>query len=119
MNARARLMRAALGFLTVQPCEPELRLLHPWLDSWPGIGHIVAGMARQGYDLELRRFDGQGWRAMFFPEGFEHSLTAHAGAAWALSPWQAVQQAASDALRRLERGDAASRDWTLSDESPR
>jgi F0F1-type ATP synthase assembly protein I len=23
-----------------------------------GIGHVVAGMARQGYDLELRRYDG-------------------------------------------------------------
>jgi hypothetical protein len=59
-------------------------------------------MARQGYDLELRRYDRQGWRAMFFPEGFEHSLTAHAGARWALSPWAAVQQAAHDTLAKLE-----------------
>ncbi len=28
-------------------------------------------MARQGYAVELRRYDGQGWRAMFCPEGFE------------------------------------------------
>jgi hypothetical protein len=119
LDQRARLLRAALGFLAVQPREPEVQLLHRWLDSWPGIGHIVAGMARQGYDLELRRYDGQGWRAMFFPEGFEHSLTAHAGAAWALSPWQAVQQAASDALRRLEVGEPGPHDWTLKDDSPR
>jgi hypothetical protein len=26
-----------------------------WLDSWSGIGAIVGGMARQGYDLELTR----------------------------------------------------------------
>jgi len=39
-----------------------------------------------------RRYDGQGWRAMFFTSGFEHSLTSHAGTAWAASPWQAVQQ---------------------------
>jgi hypothetical protein len=32
---------------------------------------------------------------------FEHSLTSHAGAAWARSPWEAVQRAAEDALRNL------------------
>ena len=116
---QARLLRAALGFASLPPSELELRLLHRWLDTWPGIGHIVAGMARQGYDVELRRYDGQGWRALFFPAGFEHSLTAHAGAAWAPSPWQAVQQAAADALRRLEVGEQAPRDWSLTDNSPR
>ena len=75
-------------------------------------------MARQGYDLELRRYDGRGWRALFFQEGFEHSLTSHAGAGWAPSPWAAVQRAASDALTKLETGEAAPRDWTRQDESP-
>ena len=70
-------------------------------------------------DLELRRYNGRGWRAMFFPNGFEHSLTADAGEAWALSPWEAVQRAAGDAPRKRERGEAAPRDWTISDESPR
>jgi len=72
---------------------------------------VVAGMARQGYDLELRRYDGAGWRAIFFQSGFEHSLTSHAGTAWARSPWAAVQRAAGDALRKLESPDAAPRDW--------
>jgi hypothetical protein len=31
-----------------------------------------AHLDRRGYDLELRRYDGQGWRATFYPEGFEH-----------------------------------------------
>jgi hypothetical protein len=75
-------------------------------------------MARQEYDLELRRYDGQGWRAMFFPSGFEHSFTPHAGSAWALSPWQAVQRAAADALRKLAATDAVPRDWTTTDDSP-
>jgi hypothetical protein len=70
-------------------------------------------MARQEYDLELRRYDGQGWQAMFFPAGFEHSLTSHAGSARAPSPWQAVQQAARDALDRLCYGEAATTDWTI------
>src|SRR5213080_4400081 len=118
LDSRSRLLRTALGFAALEPTEPELRRLHRWLDSWSGIGHVVAGMARQGYDLELRRYDGQGWRAMFFPSGFEHSLTAHAGSARAPSPWQATQRAAADALNRLEAGDTAPRDWTLTDEAP-
>ncbi len=55
--------------------------MHSWLDTSPGMGHVVAGMARQGYDLEFRRYDGRGWRAIFFQSGFEHSLTSHAGTA--------------------------------------
>jgi hypothetical protein len=115
---RARLLRAALGFLALEPRQPELRLLHNCFDTWRGIADIVAGMARQEYDLELRRYDGKGWRAMFFPSGFEHSLTSHAGGAWARSPWEAVQRAAGDALHKLEAGEPAPRDWTLTDESP-
>ncbi len=116
---RGRLLRAALGFLAVDPREPELRRLHRCFDNWRGIGDVTAGMARQGYDLELRRYDGRGWRAVFFPEGFEHSLTAHAGAGWALSPRQAVQQAARDALGKLQHDEATPQYWTLTDESPR
>ena len=98
---------------------PELRRLNRWLDSWSGVGHIVAGMARQGYDLELRRYDDRGWRAMFFSEGFEHSLTLHAGAAWARSASEAVERAAVDALGKLEGPDPAPRDWSTTDETPR
>ena len=64
-SSRARL-RAALGFLSLEPREPELQLLHRCFDTWRGIGDVVTGMARQEYDLELRRYNGQGWRAIFF-----------------------------------------------------
>jgi len=76
---------------------------------------VVAGMARAEYDLELRRYNGRGWRAIFFLSGFEHSFTADAGSAWARSPWEA----AADALRKREAPEPAPRDWTLIDESPR
>ena len=113
-------LSAALGFLALEPRARELQLLHRCFDNWRGIGDIVAGMAGQGYDVELRRYDGQGWRAMFFPNGFEHSLTAHAGAGRAPSPWEAVQQAARDALAKLQpNADTAPRDWTADDESPK
>jgi hypothetical protein len=116
-DRRAALV-AAVGFLGLEPREPELRLLHNCFDTWRGIGDIVAGMARQEYDLELRRYNGRGWRAIFFQSGFEHSLTSHAGAAWALSPWEAVQRAAIDALYELRVGEAAPRNWTATNDTP-
>jgi hypothetical protein len=76
-DRRATLV-AAVGFLALEPSEPELQRLHRCFDNWRGVGEIVAGMARQEYDLELRRYDGRGWRAVFVPSGFEHSFTSHA-----------------------------------------
>jgi len=38
--------------------DRSLWALRTWLDSWSGIGQVVVGMARQGYDLQthaLRR----------------------------------------------------------------
>jgi len=35
--------------------DRALSALRTWLDSWFGIGHVVVGMARQGYDLEPTR----------------------------------------------------------------
>jgi hypothetical protein len=96
----------------------EPQLLHRCFDNWRGIGHVTAGMARQDYDLELRRFDGRGLRAIFFQSGFERSLTSHAGAGWASGLWQALQQAARDALTKLATGEAAPRDWTATDNAP-
>jgi len=43
LDARARLLRAALAFLSLEPREPELRLLDNCFDTWRGIGDIVAG----------------------------------------------------------------------------
>jgi len=119
VNQRESLLRATLGLLSLAPHEPELRLLHNCFDTWRGIGDIVAGMARQEYDLELRRYHGRGWRAMFFLSGFEHSLTADAGSASAPSPWEAVQRAAGDALRGRDASEPEPRDWMTTDESPR
>jgi len=50
--------------------------LRSWLDSWRGIGDVVHGMARQGFDLQLTRYDARGWRATFYTTGMEHSITS-------------------------------------------
>jgi hypothetical protein len=42
------------------------RALRTWLDSWAGIGHVVVGMYRQGYDLQVTQYDDRGGRATFW-----------------------------------------------------
>jgi hypothetical protein len=49
-----------------------------WLNTWLGLGAVVVGMARQGYDLELRQFP-HGWSAVFYPASPFRSSTALAG----------------------------------------
>ena len=61
-NQRRALLIAALAALRVKSREPELALVHAWLDSWSVIGLVVVGMARHGYDLALSS-DEYGWRA--------------------------------------------------------
>jgi len=34
-------------------------------------------MARQGYDLQLTRYDARGGRATLYPTGIEHSIHEH------------------------------------------
>ena len=83
--------------------EPELvRRLRGWLDGWPGIGRIVLGMTRQGFDVELTRYAEEGWRATFFPAGRVHSATHAVGSAWEPTPARAVQAAAWATLVRAE-----------------
>jgi hypothetical protein len=57
----------------------SLWALRTWLDSWAGIGRIAVGMAHQGYDLQLTRYDERGWRATFYTTGMEHSPTSATG----------------------------------------
>ena len=61
------------------------------------------GMARQGYDLQLTRYDEKGWRATFYTTGMEHSPTSATGTGWERTPWHATQRAAWEVLRRMEK----------------
>jgi len=100
LDQRGRLLVAALGFAGLPRPSYDLALyaLRSWLDSWSGIGHVVVGMARQGYDLQLTRYDEKGWRATFYTTGMEHSITSATASAWDRTPWHAVQGAAREAL---------------------
>ena len=104
LDQRGRLLVAALGFAGLRAPSDDhvLRALRSWLDSWQGIGRIAVGMARQGYDLQLTRYDEQGWRATFYTSGMAHSLTSATGTAWEPTPWHAVQRAAWEALNKIE-----------------
>src|SRR5712692_4267262 len=98
IDHRGRLLLAALGFAGLPMLSYDRAL---WaLRSWPGIGAIATGMARQGYDLQLTRYDEKGWRATFYTTGMEHSITSATASAWERTPWHAVQGAARDALRQ-------------------
>jgi hypothetical protein len=104
LDQRGQLLRAAVGFAgcSMPSYDRALWALRTWLDSWSGIGHVTVGMARQGYDLQLTRYDEKGWRATFYTTGMEHSPTSATGSAWEPTPWRAVQSAARDALRRAD-----------------
>ena len=41
----------------------------PESERWAGIGHVAVGMARQGYDLQLTRYDEKAWRATCYTSG--------------------------------------------------
>ena len=102
------LLLTALAFAGLRPkigvTVVEIETLRRWLDSWRGIGDITVGMARQGYDLQLTRYDEQGWRATFYMSGIEHSPTSATGSAYEPTPWRATQRAAWEALRQADEG---------------
>ena len=66
-------------------------------------GADLVGRARQGFDLQLTRYDERGWRATFYTSGMEHSITSATASAWERAPWHAVQGAAREALRLANR----------------
>ena len=100
MDRRLSSLRAALGFLRLPPREPELQLLHRWLDSWEGVGLITVGVERQGLRLSLSHITEGEWRATFMGES---ALLAPKGYGVAPTPWRAVQMAAWAALNRASQ----------------
>ena len=98
VDRRRALLTAALGFLHLPPRAPELRLLHRWLDSWSGIGHVVVGMERYGFRVSIKKYgNGAGsWVAQFNKD----IATSADGFGSGQTPWMAGQQAAWQVMRR-------------------
>jgi hypothetical protein len=65
-----------------------------------GIGDVGRGMAHQGFDLQLTKYDARDWRATFYTTGMEHSVTSGIASAFQPTPWHAVQGAAREALSK-------------------
>jgi hypothetical protein len=100
-TARRASLRAALGFLRLPPTEPELQLLHRWLDCWEGVGLVTVGVERLGVRLSLRHIGEGEWRAMFMDD----PMVSARGFGVAPTPWGAVQLAAWAAVHEA-RGAA-------------
>jgi hypothetical protein len=77
-----------------------LGALRSWLNSWRGLGAIERGMAHQGNDLQLTRYDERGWRATFCSTGMEHAPTSATGTGWERTP---VARDAAGGVRRFVR----------------
>ena len=94
-DPRGHLLVAALGFagLPRPSYDRALWARRIWLDSWSGIGRIAVGMARQGFDLQLTRYDKRGWREPY-TTGMEHSPTSATGTGWERTPWHGTKRAA-------------------------
>jgi hypothetical protein len=100
---RRATLRAALDFLALEPRAPELQLLHRCFDTWRGVGDVVMGMTRQGYQVSLGDHGAGQWIAVFYVgHGGQQPLEA-AGTAQAPTPWRATQRAALEALTKMER----------------
>jgi hypothetical protein len=88
-------LAAALLDTRGRPAPPEQAMIRQWLESWTGVGHVVTGMARQGYRLHLTNVEPGMWRATFFggpmfgAEGFGTAPT----------PWRAAQIATWEAVK--------------------
>jgi hypothetical protein len=93
-DRRAQLV-AALGFLQLPPRARELQVLHTWLDSWAGVGHVIVGMERQGFKVSIRSVAVEGSAASF--QG--SPMLSASGYATGPTAWAAVQRAAWIALK--------------------
>jgi hypothetical protein len=102
VDRRGRLLLVTLEAARLRTDAHPLPALRSWLDSWNGLGAVVTGMERHGYDASLIRYP-EGWRAAFLPR--DHTTRPWVGQVLSFhaTPWPAIQSAARDALRKAER----------------
>jgi hypothetical protein len=71
------------------------------MDCWRGVGDVVTGMKRQGYEVSIGDH-GSHWIAIFYQGHGGYETLNIAGTAQEATPWRAVQRAAWDALMKQE-----------------
>ena len=59
-------------------------------------------MARQGYDLQLTPYDGEGLASHLLHDGMGHSPMSATGTGWERTPRHATQRAAWEALKKVD-----------------
>ncbi len=102
-DRRRALLVAALAALRVRNLDaPELRHAHALLDSWRGIGLIVVGMARHGFQVSLGDHGSGQWIVVFYRGSGGHERIEAAGTAQASTPWEAVQSAAWETMTKAK-----------------
>ena len=69
LTRRRSLMLTALVAAQMPATFPEARLLRSWLDTWHGLGDVVTGMKRQGFDVRLSE-SVFGWRTSAARRGY-------------------------------------------------
>ena len=59
LDQRGQLLVVAHGFAgcSMPSYDRALWAQRGWLDSWSGIVRVAVGMAHQGFDLQLTRYD--------------------------------------------------------------
>lgn len=85
-----RRLRAALSFLQLPPTEPELHLLHRWLDAWGRPRPDRRRDGPPGFRLSLSHIAEGEWRCAWMGD---NPMLAPAGDGAATTPWAAVQVA--------------------------
>ncbi len=69
------------------------------MTSWSGLGAIVVGMCRDGYELRLDSDEKNGgWKASFLHRSYVYHPWVGQLLTWWPTPWRAVQDAAWQAL---------------------
>lgn len=102
LTQRRALLVAALGFIRLRwrdPVPPVVHSLTAWMNSWRGLGAVLAGINAQGFNVELKEFP-HGWRVNFYPVGIAHSVVA--GSAYEPTPWRAVRASRGAVQRTSE-----------------
>jgi hypothetical protein len=90
-----------------------------WLGTWDGLGIVIVGVARQGYDLELRQFPHAGVLSSTRPASRIRSCTAQGGTRrhgprCRRRPWRRSCGENRPTCRRLKKSHRSS-DYALPD----